>query len=62
MDKGALLICAVPKKKLCSFENRMFVTVALKTNQRENNFKFSHSWQRYWSGLQNFTPQMSEVI
>ena len=47
MDKGALLICAVIKKKLCSFENQMFITVALRTNKHGNHLKFSHSWQRY---------------
>jgi hypothetical protein len=30
MDKGALLICAVPKKETVPFENQMFITVALK--------------------------------
>jgi hypothetical protein len=60
-DIGALFICAFPKKKLCSFENRMFIAVARKTNQHENNLKFSHSWQRYWPGLQNFTPQMRVI-
>lgn len=61
MDKDELLICAVIKKKLCSFENQMFITVALKTNQHENHLKFSHSWQKYWTGLQNFTPQMRVI-